>query len=101
MDCRKHSGSPFHASAIFPQTAVHIEGETSEYRGRHFCPHCGSSVFARTDDEVEIGLGALDAPDQFQPTYENWTIRREGWLPALPTKRKYVRDRGTTGPFED
>jgi hypothetical protein len=53
----------FHASAIFPQDAVTIEGETHAYKGRHFCPRCGSSVFGKSDDEVEINLGALDSPD--------------------------------------
>lgn len=68
MDCRKHHGALFHASAIFPQEAVTIEGETRDYAGRCFCPRCGSSVFSRTGDEVEVNLGSLDAIDQFVPT---------------------------------
>ena len=28
LDCRKHHGALFHASAIFPEDAVTIEGET-------------------------------------------------------------------------
>ena len=72
LDCRKHHGALFFAAAIFPQEAVAIEGETHNYAGRHFCPRCGSSVFARSGDEVEVHLGALDAPDQLVPTYENW-----------------------------
>lgn len=93
MDCRKHHGALFHASAIFPQAAVSIDGEPAEYKGRSFCPHCGSSVFSRSDDEIEIHLGALDAPDQFIPSYELWTIRRETWLPPFPLKNRYERDR--------
>lgn len=77
LDCRKHSGSLFYAAAIFPADAVAIEGETGEWQGRHFCPRCGSSVFARFEDEIEVHLGALDAPDQLAPTYESWTVRRE------------------------
>ena len=61
LDCRKHHGALFYAAAVFPQAAVTIEGETSAYAGRHFCPLCGSSVFARSGDEVEVHLGALDA----------------------------------------
>jgi len=101
LDCRKHHGALFHASAIFPADAVTIEGETSQYRGRHFCPRCGSSVFAVSADEVEVSLGALDAPDRFTPTYELWTIRREGWLPPLPLKHHYAHDRENTGRRED
>lgn len=101
LDCRKHHGAPFYAAAIYPEAAVAIEGETRDWRGRHFCPECGSSVFARYADETEVCLGALDAPDQFTPTYENWVIRREAWLPEFPTKHRYARDREGQGRRED
>ena len=93
LDCRKHSGSLFYAAAIFPEEAVTIEGETGEWHGRHFCPRCGSSVFGRSGDEIEVHLGALDAPDQLAPSYESWTVRREAWLPPFPLARHYARDR--------
>lgn len=93
MDCRKHHGALFHASAVFPQDAVRIEGETREFARRSFCPRCGSSVFSRTGDEVELHLGSFDAPDTFRPTYELWTVRREAWLPPFPLARRYERDR--------
>lgn len=89
LDCRKHHGALFHASAIFPQEAVTIEGKARDYAGRFFCPHCGSSVFSRSDDEIELHLGALDAPSQLTPSYELWTVRREPWLPAFPHMRQY------------
>ncbi|PJI47507.1 MAG: aldehyde-activating protein [Pseudomonas sp.] len=101
LDCRKHHGALFHCSAIFPESAVHIDGETREYAGRYFCPRCGSSVYGRSGDEVEVNLGSLDAPDQFQPTYELWTCRREAWLPAFPAKHRYPRDRESSGRRED
>jgi hypothetical protein len=93
LDCRKHHGAVFHASAIFPQQAVRIEGEARAYGGRHFCPRCGSPVFAKSGDEIEVYLGALDKPDQFRPTYELWTVRRESWLPPFPLARHYEHDR--------
>ncbi|MBU2483695.1 MAG: GFA family protein [Alphaproteobacteria bacterium] len=93
LDCRKHHGALFHASAIFPEAAVSVEGETCHYQGRHFCPACGSSVFSRSGDEIELHLGALDQPDCFTPTYELWTLRRESWLPPFPLARHYARDR--------
>jgi hypothetical protein len=101
LDCRKHHGALFSASAIFPADAVTIEGESREYAGRSFCPHCGSTVFGRTDDEVEINLGSLDAPDQLTPTYESWTVRRESWLPPFPLTRHYEHDREGGGRFEE
>ncbi len=101
LDCRKHHGALFSASAIFPEDAVTIEGETRDYAGRFFCPRCGSPVFARTADEIEVHLGSLDAPDQLMPTYESWVVRRESWLPAFQLTKRYERDRDATGQFED
>jgi hypothetical protein len=100
LDCRKHSGALFQASAIFPEDAVSIEGETRDYAGRHFCPRCGSSVFGRSADEIEVSLGAFDAPDQLKPTYELWTVRREAWLPSFALSRRYERDRKSSGREE-
>jgi len=100
LDCRKVHGALFHASAIFPQDAATITGETHDYQGRHFCPRCGSSVFNRSGDEVEVNLGALDAPDQLKPTYESWIVRRESWLPDFPLARHYRGDREGTGRGE-
>lgn len=97
LDCRKHHGALFYAAAIFPRDAVVITGKTGAYRGRHFCRDCGSSVFAVTGDEVEVHLGALDEPNRFTPTYECWTLRREGWLPPFPVAKHYPRDREADG----
>lgn len=97
LDCRKHHGAIFYAAAIFADAQVQIIGETRVFHNRHFCPVCGSSVFARFGDEVEVHLGSFDTPDAFVPTYENWTIRREAWLPPLPLRQHYRQDREVTG----
>lgn len=93
IDCRKHHGALFAGLAIFPQEAVTITGEARDYQGRFFCPNCGSPVFSRSGDEIEVSLGSLDAPDQLQPTYELWTCRREAWLPPFEGTKRYDRDR--------
>lgn len=95
LDCRKHHGALFFAAAIFLEDQVEVQGVTRCYRNRHFCLDCGSSVFVRSSNEIELHLGALDAPDQFTPTYENWTIRREHWLPPFDVTHRYRRDRGS------
>ena len=100
LDCRKHHGALFHASAVFPEDMVTVTGETRDYAGRHFCPDCGSPVFGRSGDEVEVNLGALDAPDRLMPTYELWAIRREAWLPAFPLARQYERNRDSNSRSE-
>jgi len=88
-------------SAVFPQDAVTIDGETRDCAGRFFCPHCGSSVFVRTADEIEVSLGSLDTPDQLMPTYESWIVRRESWLPPFALTRRYERDRDATGRADE
>ena len=100
LDCRKHHGAVFHASAIFPIAAVRISGATAHYRNRYFCPTCGSSVFGRSGDEIEVNLGCLDAASQFRPTYELWVIRREDWLPPFDVARRYERNREGKGRSE-
>ncbi|MBV1867151.1 MAG: GFA family protein [Marinosulfonomonas sp.] len=97
LDCRKHHGALFYASAVFPLVAVTINGETRDYAGRCFCPRCGSSVFAHSGDEIELHLGSLDAANQLVPTYESWTVRREAWLPPFANTKRYTNDRETTG----
>lgn len=101
LDCRKHHGALFGAWAIFPESAVAVSGATQAYEGRHFCPRCGSSVFARSGDEIEVSLGALDAIDRFQPTYELWTVRREAWLPPFPLRHSYPGNRPGPGREEN
>ncbi len=86
LDCRKHHGTLFHASAVFPQDAVSVDGETRDYTGRFFRPICGSSIFSRSEDEIELNLGSQDASDQLIPTYELWTVRRDSWLPPFRSK---------------
>ncbi|MEO0328785.1 MAG: GFA family protein [Pseudomonadota bacterium] len=93
LDCRKHHGAVFHASAIFPQDAVSTQGKLNQFQERYFCPKCGSSVYSRSDDEIEVHLGILDAPDQLSPTYELWTSRRESWLPPLDVSERYEQDK--------
>jgi hypothetical protein len=58
-------------------------------------------VFGRSEDEIEVHLGALDAPNQFTPGYENWIVRRESWLPPFPLAQHYQHNREAPGRFED
>lgn len=93
LDCRKHHGALFFAAAIYPQDAVDITGELSDYQGRAFCPRCGSSVLSRSGDEIELHLGAMDEIDQFVPDYQLWTCRREAWLPPFAGLPSFDKDR--------
>lgn len=100
LDCRKHHGALFLTAAIFPEGAVTIVGATSSYKDRHFCPICGSSLFGRSGDEIEILVGCLDEPNLVKPTYELWVCRREAWLPPFDLARHYWQNREGTGRSE-
>ena len=84
--CRKETGAPFMAFAVWRRGDVTISGATKSWIAttdhRHFCPDCGSKLFGTSDtsDEIEIKIGILDhAPSDLIPTYELWTPRREYW----------------------
>ncbi len=91
LTCRKETGSPFMAFGVWRSSDVKITGNTSSWRqttdARHFCPACGSRMFALTNgsDEIEIRVGAFDeAPGSISPAYELFVGRRETWLAPLP-----------------
>jgi hypothetical protein len=41
----------------------------------------------------KVRIEATDTPNQLQPSYELWTIRRECWLPAFVGVKSYERNR--------
>lgn len=53
-DCRQESGSACTFYGIWPASEFETTGETSEFRGRRFCSHCGSRPFSLDDREAEI-----------------------------------------------
>ncbi|MCW1404372.1 GFA family protein [Novosphingobium sp. MW5] len=93
LDCRRHHGALFFAAAIFAQAAVTVAGMTKSYEGRHFCPRCGSSVFAQSGDEIDLHLGAMEGAELLVPQYELWTVRRIPWLPEFPGMVQMPRNR--------
>jgi len=86
-DCRKVTGSLFLAYGDWRPEQFSSRGKTASFAGRSFCPLCGARLFSRSENQVEIYLGALDeAPNDVQPTVEGWTIRREIWMPPFNTE---------------
>ncbi len=84
-DCRKESGSSFTTFANWPRSAFSFSGEVLTFKGRSFCPQCGSRLFNLNEDAVEVRIGSLDdAPNGINPGKEIWIKRREPWLHALP-----------------
>jgi hypothetical protein len=93
LTCRKETGSPFLAAAVWPKSRFSVTGETRSWHGRHFCPSCGSRVFHEGDHEVEVLIGSFDdAPSAFVPAQEIWIGRRERWLEPVAGAAQHDRD---------
>src|SRR6185295_3485148 len=93
-DCRQESGSAFTFYGIWPADQFERSRETADFRGRQFCPRCGSRMFSVDDREAEVKLGILaEAPTSFVPSYELWIKRREPWLRPVEGAEQYEEDR--------
>ena len=93
-DCRQESGSAFTFYGIWAADRFDCSGETAQFQGRSFCPHCGSRLFSLDEREAEIKLGLLaEAPTPLKPGYELWVKRRERWLRPVEGAEQYEEDR--------
>jgi len=92
-DCRKVTGSAFLAHADWRPERFEFTGEVKTYRGRGFCPICGSRLFSRNVRQVEIYVGTLDnVPSGITPIDEGWIIRREPWLHPIEAAGQHETD---------
>jgi hypothetical protein len=92
-DCRKATGAAFVIYADWPRAAFTSAGQIQVFKGRSFCPACGSRVFHLSEAIVEVMIGALDdAPGDLRPTREGWTIRREHWLAPVADATQFAKD---------
>jgi hypothetical protein len=98
--CRKETGSLGNYFAVWRAGHVSVTGETRSWMlstdNRHFCPICGSSVFATVDgaNEFEVRVGAFDdAPTDLTPTYELWVPRRERWFVSVASAEQHEGNR--------
>ena len=100
-DCQRFTCSAFVSAMRVPVDAVSVQGDLKivEITGgsgqiirRHFCPHCGSSVFGEPHRPglINVMAGTLDDPSIFVPTAEIFCDTAFGWLhdgserPRLP-----------------
>ena len=100
LTCRKETGAPFMAFAVWDTSRMSVTGETRSWTAttdhRHFCPACGSALFGTNDKdgEVEILMGIFDeAPSGLVPDYELWTLRREHWLQLIAGAVQHAANR--------
>lgn len=86
--------------AVWDRSQVKITGATQSWiqttDHRHFCPNCGSHLFATHDNdtEIEVRIGCLDeAPSNLTPQYELWLERRELWMSPVGESEQHQKDR--------
>lgn len=90
-DCRSETGSAFLYYGDWLPDQFSVKGSYKTFRGRSFCPECGSRLFHLSDKGVEICLGSLDEPPtSFTPSREGWVKRRELWM--TPVGAAYQAD---------
>lgn len=86
-DCRKATGAAFATFADFPREAVAFAKEPDIFHSsagaeRLFCARCGSPLAFRGDSspqEINMLIGAFDAPEAFTPTGEAFPEEALPW----------------------
>ena len=96
-NCQKAMGSPFNARALFPQSALTIEGETARYPSsealdRVFCKRCGTRLFAWRKNPAVAGvaLAVFDDRNAFQPTEHIWLSEKIDWVRIDDGLKQYL-----------
>ncbi len=91
-NCQKQAGSAFSIIVGVPESALAIEGATTDYQDcgetgspvlRQFCGTCGSPLFSRVAAApglVFVKAGTLDDPDSFAPQVQVWTKSKQNWV---------------------
>lgn len=92
LACQRRSGSVFAAQARFPQDAVTISGQATEYvrvgdsggsATFRFCPVCGATVYFSLNvipGFIAIPVGAFADPQFPAPRVSVYEGRRHAWV---------------------
>ena len=100
-DCRKQSGAPLIAWAMFPEAAVAVQGEPIVYQSsqggqRSFCGRCGSGLFFTNEPLRNMGMkqvriAAFDDPNAIAPSVQVQTAERVKWVETIPDLPSFDR----------
>lgn len=98
--CRKMTASAFSLSALYPQDAVEVSGLDPVIGGmhgelrHHFCPHCLSWIFTRSEmmgPFVNVRATMLDNAEDLAPFIETCAAEKLSWVttPAVRSFEKF------------
>jgi hypothetical protein len=99
-DCRRNSGAPAVAWAMYPREAVTIEGTPRTYASsdqvtRYFCGECGTGLFYTNDSvfpgKIDVQSATLDHPDVLPLQAQIQTAERIGWMETLGDLPEFER----------
>jgi len=95
-DCQKATGSMMETAVVVPKDAFKQTGDTKDYPTtgqsggkvhRHFCPTCGSRLFAEADAMAGMWIvlaGSMDDASGLKPSAHIFTCHAQPWanIPA-------------------
>lgn len=110
LDCRKASGTGHSTVTIMGRKSVEIDGPVKGFARsansgstitRHFCPECGTPVYALTErapDLILLPTGLFEAPNWFGPRQVIFSRSHLDW-DALPEQLPHYQTYRTEGGF--
>jgi hypothetical protein len=103
--CQRRTGAPFGVLAYHRRDQVTVAGDAKAFTRTsdagnafttHFCPACGSTVYATLGKQpglIGIAAGALADPAQTAPAWSVWEQSRHHWV-TLPEDVKHFDQNG-------
>ena len=102
IDCRRTSGAPLVAWALYAAGDVRVIKGTpkvrasSEHGRRHFCADCGTGLFYTNDqifkDQIDVQSATLDDPDAIPaPVVQVQVAERIVWMADAHRSPEFAR----------
>jgi len=102
-DCRGATGAAYATLVSVDEAAVTVTGEPKVYRHKadsgadmekHFCPDCGSQMFARNSNRpnmLNIRAGVLDQTSEVKPSFNLFLDSKIESTPIDPNLDRFDR----------
>lgn len=103
LACQRRTGSPFGMLAYYPQAVVTIAGDATRFVRtadsgadfeQFFCPHCGSTVYARAGKHpglIGVAVGAFADASYPPPVRSVWEESRHDWVTSPVSAMHFIR----------